>query len=268
MSSSYTPNYALNQWSEDDRVLREEFNADNAKTDAALAELAQSLAGKASQDEVTGVKNVVATKADQSALNALSEAVDAKVDPSDLDALSATVSTKASQSALNSLSSSLSSLTTTVGTKASQTDLNSLKTTVNSKASQSDLNSLSSSLSSLTTTVGTKASQADLNTLSNTVAAKGNCQIELGTYTGNGATSRSLTFSSRPLAVIILASQWMLFSGTADAGNTTVSLRNSPQSNFTWSGNTLTWRHEYDVPTSALNASGTTYTYLAIYRKT
>jgi len=36
MPSNYTPNYQLNQWSPDDRVLRTDFNADNAKIDAAL----------------------------------------------------------------------------------------------------------------------------------------------------------------------------------------------------------------------------------------
>jgi len=37
MPSKYTSNYQLNQWEPDDRVLRTDFNADNAKIDAALA---------------------------------------------------------------------------------------------------------------------------------------------------------------------------------------------------------------------------------------
>ena len=36
MPSNQTPNYALNQWERDDRVLMEDFNADNAKIDAAI----------------------------------------------------------------------------------------------------------------------------------------------------------------------------------------------------------------------------------------
>jgi len=36
MPSNFTPNYNLNQWEADDRVLRVDFNADNAKLDAAL----------------------------------------------------------------------------------------------------------------------------------------------------------------------------------------------------------------------------------------
>ncbi len=39
-----TPNYALNQWSRDDRVLMDDFNADNARLDTALAGLARSKA--------------------------------------------------------------------------------------------------------------------------------------------------------------------------------------------------------------------------------
>lgn len=36
MPSSYTTNYKLNQWVRSDRVLMEDFNADNAKIDAAF----------------------------------------------------------------------------------------------------------------------------------------------------------------------------------------------------------------------------------------
>ena len=36
---NYTKNYQLNQWEASDRVLREDFNSDNAKIDAALGAL-------------------------------------------------------------------------------------------------------------------------------------------------------------------------------------------------------------------------------------
>ena len=39
MASNYTTNYQLNQWEPTDQVLRTDFNADNAKIDAALKEL-------------------------------------------------------------------------------------------------------------------------------------------------------------------------------------------------------------------------------------
>ena len=50
MASNYTSSYNLNQWSASDRVLRTEFNADNAKIDAALA-------GKASSSSVSSLQN-------------------------------------------------------------------------------------------------------------------------------------------------------------------------------------------------------------------
>ena len=36
MATNYTTNYQLNQWEPTDQVLRTDFNADNAKIDAAL----------------------------------------------------------------------------------------------------------------------------------------------------------------------------------------------------------------------------------------
>ena len=39
MASGQTANFGLNQWEPGDQVLREEFNADNQKIDAALAAL-------------------------------------------------------------------------------------------------------------------------------------------------------------------------------------------------------------------------------------
>ena len=40
-----TPNYQLNQWDKTDRIRMEEFNADNAKIEAALASHSQSISG-------------------------------------------------------------------------------------------------------------------------------------------------------------------------------------------------------------------------------
>ena len=73
MASKYTTNYNLCQWEASDKVLRTEFNADNAKIDAALAGLNSG-------------------KADKTALNSLKTTVNAKASQSALDALSATVS--------------------------------------------------------------------------------------------------------------------------------------------------------------------------------
>ena len=44
MASNQTTNYQLNQWEPTDQVLRTDFNADNAKLDAALTDLAETAA--------------------------------------------------------------------------------------------------------------------------------------------------------------------------------------------------------------------------------
>ena len=75
MASNQTSNYGLNQWEAEDRVIREEFNGDNVKVDAALAGLAAQTAAKAAQTEVDGIKTQLAAKAAQSALDSLSSTV-------------------------------------------------------------------------------------------------------------------------------------------------------------------------------------------------
>ena len=44
MSTNHTRNYDLCQWEASDKVLREDFNADNAKIDAALGSHATQIA--------------------------------------------------------------------------------------------------------------------------------------------------------------------------------------------------------------------------------
>ena len=44
MATNYTTNYQLNQWEPTDQVLRTDFNADNAKVDAALGTLSEQAA--------------------------------------------------------------------------------------------------------------------------------------------------------------------------------------------------------------------------------
>jgi len=72
MSTNRTPIYNLCQWEPEDPVLRTDFNADNAKIDAALA-------GKASASTVSSLQTTVnslsASKADKSALDALKATV-------------------------------------------------------------------------------------------------------------------------------------------------------------------------------------------------
>ena len=70
MATNQTANYQLNQWEPTDQVLRTDFNADNAKLDAALA-------NKAETETVSALQTVVAAKAEQAALSALAARVTA-----------------------------------------------------------------------------------------------------------------------------------------------------------------------------------------------
>ena len=49
MSTNHTTNYNLNQWEATDKVLRTEFNEDNAKIDAALKANADGIAANAAE---------------------------------------------------------------------------------------------------------------------------------------------------------------------------------------------------------------------------
>ena len=61
MPSNFTKHYSLSQWERSDKVLMDDFNADNAKIDAALAakadqaavdNLAQTVSGHSSALEI------------------------------------------------------------------------------------------------------------------------------------------------------------------------------------------------------------------------
>ena len=68
MSTNKTQNYQLNQWVKSDQVRMEDFNADNAKIDAALA-------SKASTSALSSLQSVVNGKASVSALSSLQSTV-------------------------------------------------------------------------------------------------------------------------------------------------------------------------------------------------
>ena len=60
MSTNQTTNYELNQWLSTDQVLRTDFNADNAKLDAALADLAGQVTEKADAVDLNTLSSTVA----------------------------------------------------------------------------------------------------------------------------------------------------------------------------------------------------------------
>ena len=57
---NHTPNYNLSQWEKSDKVLMDDFNADNAKIDAALHTLVGQVAGKAAQSALNNLSQTVA----------------------------------------------------------------------------------------------------------------------------------------------------------------------------------------------------------------
>ena len=75
MASFSTANYQLNQWEPTDQVQRTDFNADNAKLDAAFKSLSEHITQKANQSTVSKLVTAVNQKAEQSDLKSLEEAV-------------------------------------------------------------------------------------------------------------------------------------------------------------------------------------------------
>ena len=77
MATNQTTNYQLNQWEPTDQVLRTDFNADNAKLDAALNDLSSSKADASALTQAEGrIAALEAGKADSADLTALSVMVD------------------------------------------------------------------------------------------------------------------------------------------------------------------------------------------------
>ena len=60
MASNYTEHYDLCQWEATDQVQRTDFNADNAKIDAALNTLAGQVVEKADGDDLAALSETVA----------------------------------------------------------------------------------------------------------------------------------------------------------------------------------------------------------------
>ena len=170
MASNYTSNYGLCQWEANDKVLRSEFNGDNAKIDAAIS------------------------------------AVDSRVDG------------KASTSALNSLKNTVSSLSTTITGQG------------------------------------------------NTLGKKGNCQVAVTSYTGNGQDTRTHTFPKKPVMFFIIGNALMFVGyGSTWAMNHDGSFA----INTAWSGSsvTLSVNAITNQARAIANVNGKTYQIIALYNQ-
>ena len=170
MASNYTSNYGLCQWEPSDKVLRSEFNGDNAKIDAAIS------------------------------------AVDSRVDG------------KASTSALNSLKNTVNSLSTTITGQG------------------------------------------------NTLGKKGNCQVAVTSYTGNGQNTRTHTFPKKPVMFFIIGNALMFVGyGSTWAMNHDGSFA----INTAWSGSsvTLSVNAITNQARAIANVNGKTYQIIALYNQ-
>ena len=170
MASNYTSNYGLCQWEANDKVLRSEFNGDNAKIDAAIS------------------------------------AVDSRVDG------------KASTSALNSLKNTVNSLSTTITGQG------------------------------------------------NTLGKKGNCQVAVTSYTGNGQDTRTHTFPKKPVMFFIIGNALMFVGyGSTWAMNHDGSFA----INTAWSGAsvTLSVNAITNQARAIANVNGKTYQIIALYNQ-
>ena len=79
MASNYTEHYDLCQWEATDQVQRTDFNADNAKVDAALKALSDQVVQKANQSAVNTVISAVNQKADAATVSSLTSLLNSEI---------------------------------------------------------------------------------------------------------------------------------------------------------------------------------------------
>ena len=216
MANGQTANYGLNQWIPEDLFLREEFNTDNSKIDEALAGL---------QGQVDALESGAAADLEtvRSGLQSQITALDGELGAAQSD-LQGKINTTSSNltTAKNDLQSQITALDTKIddGLTDLEIDLESqISTTASTAASnlatakselQAKINTVSSNLTTAKTDLQTKLSttNSNLTTAKNSLqsqitALNGNkCEIVMGTYTGNGAPSQTISLGFTPKAVL------------------------------------------------------------------
>lgn len=187
MASNHTPNLNLSQWTEEDLVLREDFNADNEKIDAAVS---------AANARINSVSTAATAKIDAASaaatakVNAASAELNTKIDTS-IAAVNKKIDSAVSDtnakitSASNTASASLTSAVNTINSRIDTVSSN-LTTKINAADDRID-----DVISDTNSKINTAKSQ--LNTA---IAAK--CQMLVGSYTGDGAESRTIQLGVTP----------------------------------------------------------------------
>ncbi len=128
---------------------------------------------------------------------------------------------------------------------------------VDGKASTSALNSLKNTVSSLSTTVSGQG---------NTLGKKGNCQVAVTSYTGNGQNTRTHTFPKKPVMFFIIGNALMFVGyGSTWAMNHDGSFA----INTAWSGAsvTLSVNATTNQARAIANVNGKTYQIIALYNQ-
>ena len=128
---------------------------------------------------------------------------------------------------------------------------------VDGKASTSALNSLKNTVSSLSTTVSGQG---------NTLGKKGNCQVAVTSYTGNGQDTRTHTFPKKPVMFFIIGNALMFVGyGSTWAMNHDGSFA----INTAWSGTsgTLSVNAITNQARAIANVNGKTYQIIALYNQ-
>ena len=102
---------------------------------------------------------------------------------------------------------------------------------------------------------GTLASQAAA------IAAKGNCEIQYLTYVGNGSSSRSFTFSGKPLFICIMGggTDYFLLAVQGAPYSACFGSGGDEGSPLTWNNNQLTLTNYNDRYRYICNESGKNY---------
>lgn len=92
-------------------------------------------------------------------------------------------------------------------------------------------------------------------------SVQGILKLESGTYVGNGATTKSLTFSGTPQLLIVNGE---LNTMVIPKGATNVDGEKFTIANFSWGDNSVSWSRKPSSSNGILNKSGETYYYLAV----
>ena len=185
MASNYTPNLNLSQWAAEDLVLRESFNADNEKIDAAVTAAnaridAASASATAKIDAATAATNTkIATDIAAARAKLEKDIADThtKID-TDMAAVYAKIK---------------SDITATEAKITSATNSANAKIEAASAASNTKIQEA-------TAAADTKIAAANAR-IDSLAASK--CEVVVGSYTGNGASERTINLGFTPKLVMV-----------------------------------------------------------------